>query len=149
MTTLPDDIYAQIVSNCAHGDELAKTGRYGEALRLYWAAWDLLPELQTQWEAATWILGTVGDINFRGGDYVAGRDNLSYAMSCPGAIGNPLLHLRLGQCQFELQSHDRAVDELIRAYMGAGPEIFQKEDPKYIRFLQTRALDIQAPHNTG
>jgi hypothetical protein len=38
-----------------------------------------------------------------------------------------------------------AADELMRAYMGAGPEIFAEQDPKHLRFLQTRAKDIQQP----
>src|SRR5262249_9180277 len=73
------------------------------------------------------------------------RDNLSNAMHCPGAIGNPFLHLRLGQCQFELGALDRAADELMRAYMGAGADIFKDQDPKYLKFLQSRAQDVQAP----
>jgi hypothetical protein len=58
-------------------------------------------------------------------------------MHCPGAIGNPFLHLRLGQCQFELGNLDRAGDELARAYMGAGNEIFVGAE-KYFEFLKTR-----------
>jgi hypothetical protein len=30
-----------------------------------WSAWDLLPEPQADWEAATWILGAIGDVNFQ------------------------------------------------------------------------------------
>lgn len=105
----------------------------------YWAAWDLLPEPKNQWDAATWILSAIGDANFLGKDYGAGRDNLSLVMTCPGAIGNPFLHLRLGQCQFELNNLDRAADELTRAYMGGGAEIFN-EQPKYFDFLKTRLL---------
>jgi hypothetical protein len=26
--------------------------------------WDLLPEPKTSWEAATWLLGAIGDANF-------------------------------------------------------------------------------------
>jgi hypothetical protein len=52
-----------------------------------WSAWDLLPEPQTDWEAATWILGAIGDVNFQQGNYEAGRDNLAMAMQCPNAIG--------------------------------------------------------------
>lgn len=59
------------------------------------------------------------------------------AMQCPAAIGNPFLHLRLGQCQFELGNLDRAADELARAYMGAGADIFEGAD-KYFAFLKTR-----------
>jgi hypothetical protein len=72
------------------------------------------------------------------GDFVAGRDNLANSMHCPDAIGNPFLHLRLGQCQWELGNLDRAADELTRAYMGAGDEIFESEDPKYLSFLKTK-----------
>lgn len=139
-----DATHAEIKRRCALGDGHVQRAEYPQALTQYWAAWDLLPEPKTEWEAATWILGAVGDANFASGDYVAGRDNLSNAMSCPGAIGNPFLHLRLGQCQFELGNLDRAADELIRAYMGAGADIFAQEDEKYIAFLQTRADDIKA-----
>jgi hypothetical protein len=90
----------------------------------------------------------VGDANFLGGDFAAGRDNLSNAMHCPGAIGNPFLHLRLGQCQFELGNLDRAADELMRAYMGGGPEIFENDDQKYVKFLQTRAEGVEAPRKS-
>jgi hypothetical protein len=39
----------------------------------------------------------------------------------------------------ELGDHDRAADELMRAYMGGGPDIFDEDDPKYLAFLRTRA----------
>ena len=53
--------------------------------------------------------------------------------------------MRLGQCHFELGELDRAADELMRAYMGAGSDIFKDQDPKYIEFLNTRAKDIDTP----
>lgn len=124
---------------CAKGDRLAERSQYSAALKHYWSAWNLLPEPQTDWEAATWILAAIGDANFLSGDFVAGRDNLAVAMHCPDAIGNPFLHLRLGQCQFELGNLDRAADELARAYMGAGNEIFKGAE-KYFEFLKTRLL---------
>lgn len=101
MLELPQPTYEEICRLCALGDEHADEERFTEALSVYWAAWDLLPEPKTQWEAATWILAAIGDANFFGGDFVAGRDNLALAMHCPDAIGNPFLHLRLGQCQYE------------------------------------------------
>lgn len=137
MAKLTDEIRERIQFLCKKGDELAKQGQYPAALEQYWAAWDLLPEPQTEWEASTWILGAIGDANFLGGDYIAGRDNLSMAMHCPGGIGNPFMHLRLGQCQFELGNLDRAVDEMARAYKGAGSHIFDGAD-KYFAFLKTR-----------
>ena len=142
MAELSDSIHNQIKRLCAIGDDCARKQWYADALFNYWAAWDLLPEPKNQWEAATWILAAIGDANVLGGDYVAGRDNLSKAMGCPGAIGNPFIHFRLGQCQFELGDHDRAADELMRAYMGDGREIFDEHDPKYFQFLASRANGI-------
>lgn len=138
MNKLSACIHEQIQALSAKGDAFAEEGRYGDAIEAYWTAWDLLPEPQTEWEAATWLLAAIGDTNFLGGDFTAGRDNLSTAMHCPGAIGNPFLHLRLGQCQFELGNEDRAADELARAYMSEGHEIFEDQDPKYFAFLKTK-----------
>ena len=137
MAELPAKTSDRVQALCKKGDDLAEHGIYPAALKQYWAAWDLLPEPQTNWEAATWILAAVGDANYLSGDYVAGRDNLSLAMHCPDAIGNPFLHLRLGQCQFELGDLDRAADELTRAYMGARENIFEGEE-RYFDFLKTR-----------
>lgn len=134
----PDDsAFERIRHLCAEGDGLAKALNYPSALQKYWEAWDILPKPQTKWEAATWILGAIGDANYLSGDFVAGRDNLSVAMHCPDAIGNAFLHLRLGQCLFELGNLDRAADELARAYMGAGDAIFEDAE-KYFAFLKTR-----------
>ena len=120
MPELDDSIYDQVRELCDHGDRLADDGRLADALQAFWSAWDLLPEPRTAWDAATWILAAIGDVNFQQGDFGAGRDNLTTAMHCPDAIGNPFLHLRLGQCQFELGNMDRAADELARARLLGG-----------------------------
>lgn len=138
MADIPDAIHNQIDALCREGDAFSDEADYSAALTRYWAAWDLLPHPQTQHAAAVWILAAIGDANFLSGDFVAGRDNLSLAMHCPDAIGNPFLHLRLGQCQFELGNLERAADELARAYMGEGAEIFAVDDAKYFNFLKTR-----------
>ena len=64
---------------------------------------------------------------------------------CPGGLGNPLVHLRLGQAFYEIGDRDRAADELMRAYMGAGAEIFETRECKYLDFLASRADDIERP----
>jgi hypothetical protein len=137
MAELPEGILAEIDALCTEADALAKQGRFPEALGRYWAAYDLVPEPKTAWHATTWILVAIGDTNFIAGDYEAGRDNLGMAMHCPDAIGNPFIHLRLGQCQLELGNENRAADELARAYMGGGAEILDHEDPKYFAFVKS------------
>jgi tetratricopeptide (TPR) repeat protein len=136
---LDDAVHHRITVLSEEGSALADDGDYAGALKKYWEAFALLPEPKNEWEAATWLLGSIGDANFLAGDFNAGRDNLSMAMTCPDAIGNPFLHLRLGQCHFELGALDKAADELVRAYMGAGKEIFDEDDAKYFDFLTTTA----------
>jgi tetratricopeptide (TPR) repeat protein len=136
MRTLTDEVHDQVKALCAEGDRVAKRGEFSAALAQYWQAWDLLPEPAENWEAATWILAAVGDANFLSGDFVAGRDNLSVAMRCPNGLGNPFLHLRLGQCQYELGNTERAADELARAYLLEGKKVFGNDDPKYLAFVK-------------
>lgn len=141
MPDVSEQLQAEIDRLCVQGDADADRARYPDALAAYWAAWDLLPEPKLDCEAATWILAAVGDVNFLGGDFLAGRDNLSTVMHCPGALGIPFLHMRLGQCQFELGEHAGAVAELTRAYVGGGASLFDDEDPKYSACLPAGALD--------
>lgn len=138
MIELPDKLHRKIKKLCAKGDKLADRRRYAKALDQYWEAWDLLPDPKTDWDASTWILAAVGDSNFLAGDYEAGRDNLSKAMQCPEAIGNPFIHLRLGQCQYELGNLERAADELARAFIPGGKGIFEEDDPKYLSFIKSK-----------
>ena len=135
MPAISPKLQAHIDRLCAQGDAEADRARYGAALDFYWSAWDLLPEPKLSCNAATAILAAVGDANFLGGDFVAGRDNLSTVMHCPGAIGIPFLHLRLGQCQYELGAQAQAIDELRRAWLGGGADLFGDEDPKYTACL--------------
>ena len=138
MTHQGDELPGQFQALCEDGDALSDAGSYPAALECYRAAWALLPEPRTQWEASTWLLAAIGDNEFLEGDFAAGRDTLALAMCCPDAPGNPFLHLRLGQCCLELGETDRAAVELGRAYLGAGAELFQNEHPKYLAFLKTR-----------
>lgn len=78
MPELSEATYEEIKRLCAAGNSLAEGKQFPNALAKYWSAWDLLPEPKTEWNAATWILTTIGDVNYRSGDYEAGRDNLAY-----------------------------------------------------------------------
>lgn len=138
MSELDEGLYSKIQELSQTGDDLAGEGNYPAALAEYWKAFDLIPEPKTDWEATTWLLVAIGDANFLGKDFAAGVDNLSNAMHCPGAIGNPFIHLRLGQCQLETGNLPRAADELTRAYAIQGEELFSGEDPKYLAFLKTK-----------
>ena len=72
------------------------------------------------------------------------QNTVQDAVMCPKGLGNPFIHLRLGQCQFERGNLERAADELMRAYMWSGADIFAKEDPGYLLFLGT-VVDLSPP----
>ena len=135
MAELDDATHERIKDLCAKGDSLAEAGQYGPATAKYAQAWDLLPEPHGQWDAATWILAAIGDAHYHAGDFEQARRALSHAMHCPDAIGNPFLHLRLGEVQYELGNMERAKDELARALILEGKELFKDEDPKYFAFI--------------
>jgi hypothetical protein len=138
MIDIPDDIHEKIQRLCAEGDAILEARDYSRAYERYMAALSLVPEPKQGFEATTWILAALGDLYFFSREFAQVKNVLTDAMHCPGAIGNPFLHLRLGQAQFELGNLERSADELCRAYMGAGKEIFENDDPKYFEFLKTR-----------
>ena len=136
---LSEVVHQSVQRHCADGDALAERGKYEQAIAEYNRAWGLLPDPKHQWDAATWILAAIADAAFLGDYRTSAREALDYVMICPGAIGNPFLHLRRGQVMLDSGEEDAAADELMRAYMGAGPEIFATEDARYLAFLGTRA----------
>jgi hypothetical protein len=82
------------------------------------------------WKATAWILTALGETLYFKRDFPAARAALNDAMRCTGAVGNPFLHLRLGQVELELGNRGRALDELLRAHARVGDEIFAGEEPR-------------------
>ena len=133
-------LHRQIVALSEKADALAYGQDYYQALVLYNKALGLVPEPRTSWGASLWLLGSIGDAAFQGGYFETARDALGDAMLCPGAVGNPFLHLRLGEAHFELGDQGAALEELTRAYMGAGEDIFESEDPKFLTLLRDNGI---------
>jgi hypothetical protein len=133
---LDDSVHRRITDLCEQAGQFQDEQRFPDALRALGEAFNLLPAPQMKWEASTWILTAMGDVHFLSGEYAKGVEKLQLAVLGPGGLGNPFIHLRLGQCNFELGNQKRADDELTRAYMGAGREIFQAEDAKYLERLK-------------
>jgi tetratricopeptide (TPR) repeat protein len=136
---LPEQLHEKILASCAKRNALVEAGNRKEALAAFNEAWKLIPDPKNEWEASTWVLAAIGDTAYLDGDYVNARSALEYGMSCPGAIGNPFMHLRLGQILYEVNDLERSADELMRAYMRAGETIFGAENPKYLTFLKSKA----------
>jgi len=135
---LSPDIQEEMDRLCGEGDQFLDEDNYDKALAAYGAAEKLIPEPKQDWEASTWIYTAIGDVFFCKEDYLEALKSYEFAVISPDGLGNPYIHLMLGECQFELGNLDKAGDELTRAYMGQGSDIFDDEDPKYFQFLKTR-----------
>ena len=121
----------QIEELCDLGVDLAEAGSFARAIEAYESAWALLAEPAHEQEGAAWILGNLGYTRFLQGDYAAGRDDLARALGLPGGGGSAFLHLRLGQCFYELGDLRRAGEQFRLAFAIEAEAVFLDEDPKY------------------
>jgi tetratricopeptide (TPR) repeat protein len=112
---------------CAEGYRIYDSGDYEHALRRFYQAWTLIPKPQTQFEASGWVLTAIGDSYFAKRNFNAGIEALRSALFCPKTVGNPFVHLRLGQCYLEQQQTDDADRHLARALYRGGEDLFAKE----------------------
>jgi tetratricopeptide (TPR) repeat protein len=135
--TLSDELHGRVVALAEKGDDLVGEGKCAQGIDKYSEAWQLLPEPKEDWEAATWLLSAIGDAYYSAREFQDSVSAFSGALLCPGGLGNAFIHLRLGQAYWELGDSRRAQDNLARAYMAGGRDVFQAEDPKYLTFLST------------
>lgn len=130
--SLDPSLIRKIKALCAEGYRLYDQEVFKDALRRFYQAWTLIPKPQTDNIEAGWVLTAIGDCYFRSGQWDQGRESLASALRCPGMMGNPFIHLRLGQCLYELGIQDSATEHLELAYINAGSKLFQNEAPKYL-----------------
>ncbi len=116
---------------CGQGYDDYDQRQFESALRLFYQAWLKLPKPQNNWREAGWVLTAIGDCYFRLHKYRQGCEALKSAIHCPDIQGNPFVHLRLGQCHFELGELVCARKHLKLAY-DADTSSFDKESPKYL-----------------
>lgn len=135
--TLNPELVKKIKALCAEGYRRYDQGAYKEALRLFYKAWTLVPKPPTEHAEAGWVLTAIGDCYFRTGQWDQGRESLASALRCPGMLGNPFIHLRLGQCLLEQGllepgKNEAAREHLELAYINGGSKLFQNEAPRYL-----------------
>jgi hypothetical protein len=134
---LSPEVFAGTRAKAEEGERQMTSGDLVGAFHTFHAALDVLPEPRRQWNAAGWLLLAMGECSFRRRSWKSAVAPLQDAIFCPGGLGNPWLHLRLGQVRLELGEVPRAADELARAYMGGGREVFEDEDPKYFALVES------------
>ena len=133
---LPAETFAAVKAKAKEGERRMADGDFGGVFNLFVEAFNLLPAPRERWNAAGWLLVALGENAILAGSFQAAEGPLTDAMWCPGTVGNPWVHLRCGQMRFELGQMDLAGDELARAYMGGGREVFEGQDPKYFALVE-------------
>ncbi|MCR9200956.1 MAG: tetratricopeptide repeat protein [Planctomycetaceae bacterium] len=135
---LENEIDLAIQDTLGRAEQHMGAAQWDEAVAAFQSALRLLPAANALDEYATRGWTGIADALFFQQKYADAREALEQALKCDGGTGNAFVHLRLGQCCLNLQQTDAAADQLTRAYMAAGPDIFQGEDEMYFAFLQTR-----------
>ncbi|MDZ8140503.1 MAG: tetratricopeptide repeat protein [Nostoc sp. DedQUE04] len=140
---IDENTYSRILELSKVGDAYTEQKEFVKAIESYHQAFDLIPEPFEAYIASTWLLTAIGESYLFMGDYEKARHALQEAMYCPDAIGNPYIHLKLGQAQLELKNFERAQEELARAYIIEGKAIFENEDLKYYEYLKTFIREVE------
>lgn len=135
----------------AEGDAHMRAARHAAANSAYADAWGELANDEVLMDRygrtqAFWLLMSGMDASFRNGDMEAAFNicalTLRSFVDDGLVVGNPFFHLRVGQIKLELTedsaeggSDEGAVDDLARALIGGGIEVFRGEDPEYLTLI--------------
>ena len=142
---LSEEIQAKMDELAQKGNRLEEEGRLAEAVAVWQAGLELIPNPQQFYGQTVWFLAAIGDIYFQQGKYALAHECFDKArgnMTGEG-YGNPFIMLRLGECCLEIGDEKNALEYLLRAYMFEGEEIFASDDEgkddgsKYFKFLRT------------
>ena len=135
---IDDAVDEELQELLEEGNDLMDRSKFPAAIQSFHKVIEMLPGPPHEYDYALHAYAGIGDAHFMMDQFPEMIDPLEQAKKCPGGLGNPFIHLRLGQGYLELNHHDQAADELMRAYMAAGAEIFEDDDPRYLDFLKTR-----------
>lgn len=135
---LKDEIYEQVELISEEGNDFADDEEYAAAAEKFKEALELVPDPKTDWEAATWLYSSIGNMYFMLDDFKQAGEYFSQAIICPDGKINSFIQLRLGQTALEQQQEDKALEHLLKAYRLGGKGLFAEEDTKYLAFLSKR-----------
>ncbi|MFA7553006.1 MAG: hypothetical protein WCY88_02060 [Spongiibacteraceae bacterium] len=128
---LANDISNKIRRLCQQGYKHYDSDDLKTAIRVFYSAWTLLPKPQSQWLEAGWILTALGDAYIAKSEFKNAKEALLSALHCPATVGNPVIHLRLGQCHYELGENDAAQEQFKLTINNGGEALFYQQDNKY------------------
>ncbi|HEU0053187.1 MAG TPA: tetratricopeptide repeat protein [Longimicrobium sp.] len=136
---LPPDIQDEVDRLAEEGNAWMDTGEYVQALAAFRRGIEVLPPPRDRWDAAMWFLAGIGDALWFLGRHVNARPIWDDAIVFVGGFGNAFVHLRRGQTMYELGDYGEAANELLRALLLGGAELFADDSRKYWDFITSRA----------
>ena len=135
MLESPKETTLAIKELCAAAYCSYDAGDYKKALRTFYQGWLLLPKPQTHYQEAGWLLIGIGDTYYRLGQHIPACEALKSANHCQSTRDNPFIHLRLGQCLFQMGEKSTAKGHLLLAHKLGGVKIFSNEPEFYYQLI--------------
>lgn len=133
---LNSNIYKEVSKIYDKGDISMSRGEYENAVEIYKSALSKLPEPMEQWDEGKWIYVAMGNGYYMMKNYENALDCLLQALEYEDISNNLFIILRIGQCYFDTDNMETAKEYLIKAYDMAGNIAFEREDPKYMKFVK-------------
>jgi len=143
MPQLQDKLFRKIEKFHNKAEIYIEHEQFSNAIKEYQKAWNTLSEPKQLWEAALWIKVGQAECLLALDEYDQAKEKLLDAILCTGALTNPLVHLLLGICHFELHDKQKAREEFQIAYDLEGDDIFQAGDNVYQDFFFAQAKNDQ------
>lgn len=140
MDELPDEIHARIAALSEEGNSALDSDNAPAAIEIWRKALRLLPSPQMQWQAAMWLYASIGDAQRESGQLADALSSFQSAAAADGGAHNAFVQFGLGASLLDIGRAAEATDPLLRAYMIAGNDIFNGEDPLYLKHLSAQKL---------
>jgi tetratricopeptide (TPR) repeat protein len=129
-----ETVVAEMIARASFLDD---NNQWQQAIETYEQAYQMIPEPKEESELAMVVLFNIGELHYLEEEWQLAFEDFCEAVKCKEGLGNPQIHLRLGQLRYRRGEMDRATDEFMRAYMAAGELAFEGEDPKYFELIQS------------
>ncbi|MET4084212.1 tetratricopeptide (TPR) repeat protein [Pedobacter sp. UYP30] len=139
---ISNEDFALIEKLSEEGNVFVDNDNFDAAILKFEAALKIVPAPKNSYEASLWLYASLGDMYFFKQEYTLAKENFYNALNCPDGQVTGFVHLRLGQVLFNLEEKHKALDELLRAYMLEGKEIFENEDGQYLKYLKSNVENI-------
>ena len=132
---IPESIADKVadIDKITTNKDLDVESRVKELMKIY----ESLTDDQKRTREGRYVIVHIAEVCFSERWIEDAFDNFNFVMQFKDTVGNPFLHLRLGQLNYLVQNKDKMHDELSRALIMDGEAIFKDEDPILIEMVKS------------